>query len=227
MVASSSHSHVETLSLTEIETYSLITEYGIPVVQHVLAQSPKEAAQAGESLGWPVVCKIVSPDIIHKSSIGGVIIGLTSRKEVISAFNTIMANVTRNAPQAKITGCLIAKQAPPGLAEVIVGGLRDIEFGSSVMCGAGGEFAEILKCVTFRPAPTNQQIARQMVENTRKKLINHHGWKSLDPEPLADAIVKMGDLIVNNPQIDSIDLNPLIAYLGSCLVVDSKAVKSG
>ncbi len=227
MVASSSHSHVGTLSLTEIETYNLVIEHGIPVVQHVLVQSPKEAAQAGESLGWPVVCKIVSPDIIHKSSIGGVIIGLASRKEVISAFNAIIANVTQNVPQAKIIGCLIAKQAPSGLAEVIVGGLRDIEFGSSVMFGAGGEFAEILKCVIFRPAPTNQRIAQQMVENVRKKLINHHGWKSLDPEPLADVIVKMGDLIVNNPQIDSIDLNPIIAYLGSCLVVDSKAVKSG
>lgn len=227
MIASNSHSHMETPSLTEIETYDLVTKYGIPVVQHVLVQSSEEAAQAGESLGWPVVCKIVSPDILHKASIGGVIIGLVSREEVIGAFNTIIANVTRNVPQAKIIGCLIAKQAPAGLAEAIVGGLRDLEFGSSVMFGAGGEFAEVLKCVIFRPAPANKQLGRQMVENIRKKFINHHGWESLDPEPLVDIIIKVGDLIDNNPQIDSIDLNPVIAYPGSCLVVDGKAVKSG
>ena len=216
---------METVNLTELETYKLLAEYDIPVVEHAFTKSPEEGLEAAESLGWPVVCKVVSPDIIHKSRVGGVVTALKNQGDLINAYNTIVTDVKKNMPEANITGCLIAKQATQGLAEVIVGGLRDVEFGPSVMIGAGGEFAEVLRCVSFGPPTTNQETAREMIENVRSKLSIHPGWKSLNSKPLADVIIKLGRLIVENHQIESIDLNPVIAYTDSYLVVDSKAIR--
>lgn len=214
------------VGVTEIETYDLVRQYDIPVVRHTLVRSPEEAIQAGKALGWPVVCKVVSPDIIHKSRFGGVKVGLRNIEEVAAAFTQIVSDVELCAPQARIIGCLIAEQAPFGLAEVIIGALRDIEFGPSVMCGVGGEYAEILRYVVFRPAPLSRKCAYSMVEMIKHKMGGHHGWENVNPNPLAEVITRMGDLLINNKELDSIDLNPVIAYPEFCLVVDAKALKT-
>ncbi len=214
------------IKLLEHEAISVIKSYGIPVAEAYLAKNVEEAIEIASKIGYPVVLKIVSPDISHKSDVGGVIVGVNSPDQVREAFNKIMENVPKKAPNARITGILVQKMAEKGGIEVIVGGLRDNVFGPVVMFGLGGIFVEVLKDVSFRVAPLTREDALDMIKEIKahKILEGYRNTPQVNKEALADIIVKVAKLLEENPEIDSLDLNPIIAYPDKAIVVDARII---
>uniref|UniRef100_A0A7C4H8A5 Acetyl-CoA synthetase n=1 Tax=Staphylothermus marinus TaxID=2280 RepID=A0A7C4H8A5_STAMA len=211
--------------LLEHEAYALIKAYNIPVPEVDLAKTPDEAGEIAEKIGYPVVLKIVSPDITHKSDVGGVIVELYDKKSVVEAAYRIFENVSKKAPNARISGILVQKMVPYGL-EVIVGGLRDSVFGAVVMFGLGGIFVEVLKDVSFRIAPIDHRDALEMINEIKSKRILE-GYRNQPPvskEAIANIIVNVGKLLIDLPIIESIDLNPIMAFPDKAIVADARII---
>jgi acyl-CoA synthetase (NDP forming) len=213
--------------LLEHEALYLVKYYGAEIAEAELAHTPEEAARIADKIGYPVVVKIVSPDISHKSDVGGVIVGLKTPGEVMEAASKIIENVRRNAPGARITGLLVQKMAPKGL-EVIVGGLRDNIFGPVVMFGLGGIFVEVLKDVSFRIAPITEEDALEMMGEIKsaRLLDGYRGQPPVDKKAIAKIILAVAKLLEENPQVNSIDLNPVIAYEKGAVVADARVILS-
>ncbi|ABN70334.1 branched-chain acyl-CoA synthetase (ADP-forming) beta subunit / acetyl-CoA synthetase (ADP-forming) beta subunit [Staphylothermus marinus F1] len=211
--------------LLEHEAFEIIKAYNIPAPETAIARSLEEAIKIAEKIGYPLVLKIVSPDISHKSDVGGVILNIKSKEELIKAFNKIYENVSKNAPGARIVGVLIQKMAPKGL-EVIIGGLRDNIFGPVVMFGLGGIFVEVLKDVSFRIAPLTEEDAFEMMSEIKasKLLEGYRGQPPVDKKSLAKIILSVSKLLEENPEIESIDLNPVMAYPDNAVVVDARII---
>lgn len=211
--------------LLEHEALELIKAYGAPIADAGLAKTPEEVGELAEKMGFPVVLKIVSPDISHKSDVGGVIIGVNSKEEAIEAAKKIIENVSKNVPNARITGILVQKMAKKGL-EIIVGGLRDNIFGPVVMFGLGGIFVEVLKDVSFRVAPIGYEDAYEMMKEIKsaKLLEGYRGQPPVDKKAIADIIIAVAKLLEENPEVDSVDLNPVIAYPDGAVVVDARVI---
>ncbi len=215
----------ERRKLLEHEALELIKAYGAPIADAGLAKTPEEAGALAEKMGFPVVLKIVSPDISHKSDVGGVIVGVNSKEEAIEAAKNIIENVSRNVPSARITGILVQKMARKGL-EIIIGGLRDNIFGPVVMFGLGGIFVEVLKDVSFRVAPISYEDAYEMMKEIKsaKLLEGYRGQPPVDKKAIADIIIAVAKLLEENPEVDSVDLNPVIAYPDGAVVVDARVI---
>ncbi len=211
--------------LLEHEALEIIRLYGAPVAEAALAKTPEEAGELAAKIGFPVVLKVVSPDISHKSDVGGVVIGVRSREEAVEKAKQMLATVSERAHGARITGILVQKMAPPGL-EVIVGGLRDAVFGPVVMFGLGGIFVEVLKDVSFRVAPITIEDAYEMMSEIKaaKLLEGYRGSPPVDKESIAKVILAAARLLEENPEIESLDLNPVIAYPDKALVVDARVI---
>ena len=212
--------------LLEHEAIEIIKHYGAGVADAYLAKSAEEAANIADKIGYPVVLKIVSPDISHKSDVGGVILGLRNRFEVMDAYQRIIDNVSMNAPNSRIAGVLVQKMAEPGGIEVIVGGLRDNVFGPVVMFGLGGIFVEVLRDVSFRVAPVSFEDALEMMKEIKaaKILEGYRNTPPIDKNSLAKIIVATAKLLEENPEVDSLDLNPIIAYPDKAIVVDARII---
>lgn len=213
----------EKRNLTEAESYSLLSEYGIPVPKYLIAYSEKEAIEAGEKLGFPLVMKIISPDIIHKSNLGGVAMNIINSLQIKKVYKNIISQVREKRPDAKIDGILLYKQAPKGV-EVIVGMIRDPQFGPTVMFGLGGIFVEILKDVAFRVCPVERTDIEEMLAEIEgiKMLQGYRGRPRCDVKAIIDIIMEISRLALNYSVITEIDLNPIIVYEKSALVVDAK-----
>lgn len=211
--------------LLEHEAFIVAREYGLPVPEFGIARTYEEAGEIAEKIGFPVVLKIVSPDISHKSDVGGVILNVNSKEEAIQAAKKIFENVKKHVPDARIEGVLVQKMAPKGL-EVIIGGLRDNIFGSVVMFGLGGIFVEVLKDVSFRIAPITEEEALEMMKEIKaaKLLEGYRGQPPVDKKALAQILIKVATLLDENPEIESIDLNPVLAYPDKAIVVDSRII---
>jgi acyl-CoA synthetase (NDP forming) len=145
--------------LTEVESKELLKKAGIPVVEAKLARSKKEAISVSKEMGFPVVLKISSPDVIHKSDSGGVKLGLANATQVSKAYSEIISSVKQTYPEAQIQGVSVQPMAPPGV-EVIVGMSKDPQFGPVLMFGLGGILVEVLKDVSFRIVPVTERDAR-------------------------------------------------------------------
>ena len=215
----------ERRKLLEHEALELIKAYGAPIADAGLAKTPEEAGELAEKMGFPVVLKVVSPDISHKSDVGGVIVGVNSKEEAIEASKKIIENVSKNVPSARITGILVQKMAKKGL-EIIIGGLRDNIFGPVVMFGLGGIFVEVLKDVSFRVAPISYEDAYEMMKEIKsaKLLEGYRGQPPVDKKAIADIIIAVAKLLEENPEVDSVDLNPVIAYPDGAVVVDARVI---
>jgi acyl-CoA synthetase (NDP forming) len=211
--------------LLEHEAFEVAKYYGIPTPTAVLVRTPEEAYDLADKIGYPIVLKIVSPDITHKSDVGGVKLGLKNKEEVSEGVKEILKNVQNRAPDAKIVGVIMYKMAPPGL-EVIVGGVRDDVFGSVVMFGLGGIFVEVLRDVSFRVSPVSMEDALEMISEIKssKILSGFRGQPPADKEAIADIIVKTSKLLMENQEIESIDLNPVIVYPQGALAVDVRII---
>jgi acetyltransferase len=201
-------------SLTEIEAKQVFKAYGLPVTQTQLAKSEDEAVKLAKQIGFPVVMKIVSPDILHKSDAGGVKVNIKDENGVREAFKTIMANAKAYKADAHIHGIAIQEMAPMG-TEVILGSVNDATFGPTMMFGLGGIFVEVLKDVTFRVAPVTEGQANKMFSEIRGApiLAGARGESPRDRKALADVICKYSAMILDlQDEVSESDANPVLVY---------------
>ena len=213
--------------LTEIESKQILAEAGIPVAVAQLAKTADEAAGLAQNAGFPAVLKIVSPEITHKSDIGGVKVGLATAEEVKAAFDEIVAAARKAEPKARIDGVAVQKMAPAG-TEVIVGMSKDPQFGPVLMFGLGGIFVEVLKDVAFRIVPLEPRDARQMVRDIKgfPVLEGVRGQPPADLAALEGLILKLSEFVEAHPEIEELDLNPVFAYADGVIAVDARIVIS-
>ena len=212
-------------SLTAPEGKLVCDAYGIPVPKEGVAKTAAEAATMAEGMGFPVVMKIVSPDILHKTEAGGVIVGVKSSAEAETAYDTILANAKKYKADAKIEGVQI-QQMLMGGTEVIVGSITDGSFGKLVAFGLGGVLVEVLKDVTFRLAPATTADALSMLDGIQAAEMLHgvRGGEPANREALADIIVKVSRLVSDFPEIIELDLNPVFATKKDAIAADVRIV---
>lgn len=211
--------------LSEIEAKELLDEAGVPVARTVLATTETEARAKADELGYPVVLKIVSPDIAHKSDIGGVKVGLEDGDAVAAAFAEIMANAKKAQPKARITGIAVQQMAPSG-TEVIVGMTTDPQFGPVIMFGLGGILVEVMKDVSFRVVPLEERDATLMIDEIQGKAIldGVRGQPPADRGAIKDALLRVSEFVEQNPDVQELDLNPMLVYPDGAIAVDARIV---
>ncbi|MEM3513881.1 MAG: acetate--CoA ligase family protein [Candidatus Hadarchaeum sp.] len=199
--------------LSEMESKSLLEAWGIPVNRTALARDVDEAVRIGREIRYPLVLKIASPDIIHKSDAKGVMVGISSELELKQAFNEIIKNAREYKPGARILGVTIQEYLPPA-REVIVGAIQDPSFGATVMFGLGGIWVEVLKDISFRLAPLTIEEAKEMIKEIKgyPVLAGIRGTPPADIEALASLIQKVGQLAYEFPEIAEMDLNPVFVF---------------
>jgi len=212
-------------ALLETEAKTICMEYAIPVTKFKLAKTAAEAAEFAEQLGYPVVLKIVSPDIIHKTDAGGVIINLKNKTEVQVAYEKILLNAKKYKATAKIVGVLVQEMAPQS-TEVIVGSIKDPQFGQTLMFGLGGVFVEILKDVTFKIAPITREDAEEMLTGIKAYplLKGYRNTPPTDIDAIITILLNTSRLVMDNPQIKELDLNPVLAYEKGAKTVDARII---
>jgi len=211
--------------LTEIESKEFLKDAGLPVVEAKLARTKKEAISLSKGMGFPVVLKVMSPDVIHKSDSGGVKLGLSNMAQVGKAYGEIRKAVKQHYPKAKIAGISVQKMARPGV-EVIIGMTKDAQFGPVLMFGLGGILVEVLKDVSFRIVPMTKRDAREMIKEIKgyPLLEGYRGQEPADITFLEDLLVKVSDFVDKNPEIKELDLNPLFAYKDGAVAVDARVI---
>ena len=211
--------------LNEVEAKQLLASAGVPVAETQLAITADEAVNAAEEIGYPVVMKIVSPEIAHKSDVGGVVVGVENSDDVRSVFAEINRSVADKASQAEIDGVAIQAMVPQG-TEIIVGSTTDEQFGPVMMFGLGGVFVEILEDVAFRIVPLEPKDASDIVREIKgfPLLDGARGREKADLDSLENLILKVSNLVDENPQIAELDLNPVFAYSDGVVAVDAHIV---
>jgi acyl-CoA synthetase (NDP forming) len=211
--------------LTEVESKQLLSQAGINVVETRLAISKKKAVSLSGELGFPVVLKIASADIVHKSDAGGVKLGLANAQAVGQAYDEIMAAAKQKHPKAKILGVAVQKMARPGV-EVIIGMSKDDQFGPVLMFGLGGILVEVLKDVSFRLVPLAKRDAAEMVREIKgyPLLEGYRGREAVKISYLENLLLKVSDFVEKNPEVRELDLNPIFAYSDGALAVDARVI---
>lgn len=210
-------------NLLETEARELLEVYGVKMPPAVLAESPEEAAEAASVMGFPVVLKVVSPQILHKSEVGGVKLDLKGEEEVKDAFEEIVKRAREVS--SEVLGVLVTPMAPRG-QECIVGLVRDRQFGPVVMFGLGGVFVEVLKDVSFRVVPLMDLDLQEMVREIRgyRILEGIRGEPPKDVEALTEIIARVAQMGVDLPEVKEVDLNPVIVHEQGATVVDARAI---
>jgi acyl-CoA synthetase (NDP forming) len=211
--------------LTEFESKRILKQAGISVVETKLAKTQKEAVSLSQKIGFPVVLKIASPDVIHKSDSGGVKLSLNNVTEVKKAYEEILKKVRKHYPAAVIHGVSVQKMVRPG-TEVVIGTSRDPQFGPVIMFGLGGIFVELIKDVSFRVIPVERKDAQQMIEEIKgyPLLQGYRGKEPASLSALIEIILKISKLIEENPQVKELELNPLFAYRDKAVAVDARII---
>ncbi len=213
-------------ALTAPEAKLVCDAYKIPVPQEGIATTADEAAKLAAGMGFPVVMKIVSPDILHKTEAGGVVVGVTSADQARTTFQTIVDNAKRYKSDATIDGIQVQQMLPSGATEVIVGSITDPSFGKLVAFGLGGILVEVLKDITFRLAPASNADAEGMLDGLKASEVLK-GVRGQDPvsrAALTDIIVKVSALVTDFPEISEVDLNPIFATAKGATAVDARIV---
>jgi acetate---CoA ligase (ADP-forming) len=206
-------SHSDGLVFGEAETRPILESYGLDLISGGLALDQKEAVEIAEEIGFPVAAKIVSPQVLHKSDMGGIALNLGSPDVIEKALKKMRERIIKARPHAEIKGFLIEKMAPNGL-EVIVGMQRDPTFGPLMMFGLGGVFVELFKDVGFGVAPLTREQIKQMIDETKAgKLLNgYRGGPAYDCDAVVNAIGRLGQLALDFPQISEVEINPLLVF---------------
>ena len=200
-------------TLSEVEGRRLLAAYGIPGPREAVVATAEEAVEAAQCIGYPVILKILSPDIQHKTEIGGVRVGLEDEAAVVTAFREVMEAARRHHSQARLEGAVIQEMAPAGAVEVILGVLQDPDFGPVVVFGSGGVLVELLRDSSLRLPPLSHEEALKMIYETRGRrlLQGFRGRPPADIDALADALVRLSQLAVDlGDLVAALDINPLM-----------------
>ena len=199
------------LKLGEVKGKDVLGAYGFQIPQGTLASSTEEALEIAERIGFPVAMKIVSPDIIHKSDLGGVFLNIANGESVEDTYDLMTLKIRKKVPDARIEGVYVERMVDKGL-EVIIGMTRDPQFGPMLMFGLGGIFVEVMKDVTFHLAPITEQEAIQMLKSTRSyaMLQGRRGQDGVDVAAIASGLQRISQLTTDFPQILELDINPFI-----------------
>jgi len=202
------------LSIGDSEARGILKAYGMKIPKSSVAQTPEQAIAFASEIGYPVVLKIASPDILHKTDVGGVKVGLRSAEDVRDAFELMVYRSQRYVPEARIWGCLVQEMVPAGGIEVLVGMNRDPQFGPLVTFGLGGIYVETLKDVTFRVSPFSRQDAESMLSEIRAHALldGVRGNPPVDKEAIVDTLLRINQLVNDFPEIVELDINPLVVY---------------
>jgi acyl-CoA synthetase (NDP forming) len=211
--------------LTEVESKELLKQWGIAVTQTKLAKSKKEAISISKETGFPVVLKINSPDIVHKSDSGGVRLGLANATKVGKAYSEIISSIKQKYPKAIIHGISVQRMASPG-TEVIIGISKDAQFGPVIMFGLGGIMVEVLKDVSLRIVPISKRDAAEMIKEIKgyPLLQGYRGQEPASIPALEELLVSVSQFAEQNPQIKELDLNPIFAYKDKAIAVDARII---
>lgn len=211
--------------LLENESKAIVRLYKIPVTEFAVAESEEAAVQAAERIGYPVVLKILSPDIIHKSDAGGVLINLRRTEEVRAGYKAVIANARKYKSDARIVGVVVQEFAPAGI-EVIIGSVKDPQFGPALMFGLGGIFVEVLKDVSFRVAPITAYDAEEMIKEIKgfPILAGARGKEAGDIDALVKILLQVSKLVTEHPEISQLDLNPVFSYPKGAKCVDARII---
>ncbi|MGB6628038.1 MAG: acetate--CoA ligase family protein, partial [Nitrososphaeraceae archaeon] len=210
--------------ITEESAKEILGYYGVKVPGYALVTNPDESVKKAKQLGFPLVGKIVSPQILHKTDVRGVKVGLNSELEVRETFDEMY---NRLSTQFNVKGMLLEKMVPKGVAELIVGLQNDPQFGPVIMLGLGGIYTEIFKDISFRVLPITKDDAVEMIESLKGKQIlkGFRGSEPVNIDVLGDALVNIGNLGVDMAAYyESIDFNPVIVYPNDYMVVDAKII---
>jgi acetyl coenzyme A synthetase (ADP forming)-like protein len=209
--------------LSEAEGYALLDAAGVPIPRFQVTRTAEDAVKAAEAAGYPVVMKVISPDIIHKSDAGGVITGIGNAGEVVKAFATITKNAEAYRPGAVISGIMVEQQLPPGL-ELIIGGKTDPTFGKVVTIGLGGKLVELLHDVAIRVLPVEENEIRAMIRGLRgyRLIAGFRDEPARDEEALAGIIGAVNRMFLADPRITEFDINPLVLYEKGACAVDAR-----
>ena len=215
----------EKRSLLETEAKELLREYGIPVPDFKLIKSEDEIVGLAKEINFPIVMKIVSPDIIHKTEAGGVKVGIKDEKEAKAAYQDIIYKVKKYKKEAKISGVIAYSMIPQG-TEIIIGMMKDPQFGPVIMFGLGGIFVEILKDISFRILPLEERDAEEMISEIKgyQILKGIRGETPKDVKSIRDVLMKISQLVIENPEIKEIDLNPIFVFNEGLQVVDARII---
>ncbi|WP_316897172.1 acetate--CoA ligase alpha subunit [Pseudodesulfovibrio indicus] len=208
--------------IVEFEAQQVLKAYGLPTPKTVLARSSDEAVAAAEEIGYPVVLKIASPDISHKSDVGGVKVNLLNAGEVMDGFKEITARAQRMRHDAYLAGCLVQEMAPAGVKEVIIGFKRDEQFGPMLMFGLGGIYVEIMKDIAFRLAPLSRQDAFEIVREIKSYMLlkGLKGEMPVNFRALEDILMVMSRLALDFPEVSEAEFNPVLANDERAMVAD-------
>ena len=211
--------------LLENESKTIMQTYKIPVTKFTVAETEDAAVKAAEKIGYPVVLKILSPDVIHKSDVGGVLININTSDEVRKGYQSIVKNVQKHKSNARIKGIFVEEFAPKGI-EVIIGALKDPQFGPALMFGLGGIFVEVLKDVSFRVAPITKFDAKEMIQEIKGYpiLTGIRGQKASDVSALENILLQVSKLVMDYPVINQLDLNPVFSYPKGAKCVDARII---
>jgi len=215
----------EKRSLLETEAKELLREYGISVPDFKLIKSEDEIVGLAKEINFPIVMKIVSPDIIHKTDAGGVKVGIKDEKEAKAAYQDIIYKVKKYKKEAKISGVIAYSMIPQG-TEIIIGMMKDPQFGPVIMFGLGGIFVEILKDISFRILPLEERDAEEMISEIKgyQILKGIRGETPKDVKSIRDVLMKISQLVMENPEIKEIDLNPVFVFNKGLQVVDARII---
>jgi len=209
--------------LSEFESYDLLKQYGVPVPEHAIVKTPAEAGKTAEKIGFPVVMKIHSPQIVHKSDAGGVIVSISSKQAAEEAFDKIVSNAKAYNPDAEIKGVIVEQQAAPGL-ELIIGGKTDPAFGKVLTFGMGGTLVELMKDVTLRILPITEETIRQMIREIHgyPMIQGYRGSKPRDEETLVKIMWAINCFFAENTNVVEFDINPVRLYESGACIVDAR-----
>ena len=215
----------EKRSLLETEAKELLKEYGIPVPDFKLIKSEDEITGLAKEINFPIAMKIVSPDIIHKTDVGGVKLNIKDEKEAKLAYQEIIFKTKKYNKEAQIFGVITDSMIPQG-TEIIIGMMKDPHFGPVIMLGLGGIFVEVLKDISFRILPVEERDAEEMINEIKgfKILKGIRGEEPKDIEAIKDLLLKISQLTLDNPEINEIDLNPVFVFNKGLQVVDARMI---
>lgn len=209
--------------LSMAESQAILQQHKIPFVKNIFVKYAEEAVTAAKKIGFPVALKAVSPEISHKTDVGGVQLNLQNEAEVSAAFKKIVASIRRRQPDAHISGFFV--QEMTGGTEVLVGGKKDLQFGQTIAFGAGGIFVEVYDDVSFRVVPISKKDAQEMIREVKAyKILYGYRGKHYDISAIEKILLSTSKLLEEHQEIVELDINPIFVQAKSAMAVDARIV---